>query len=106
MQRCNMSIAAPRQPPAPARPVQFARSCAPPVFTYARLGNDGRPAAVECLRASYCVLGFAFGQGTYTAKGAGQFYSAVTQPAPAGAYKAWFEAAEVPASCWTCASWN
>lgn len=40
----------------------------------------------------YFALGFAFGQGTYSAEsGAGSFYEATAQAAPTGAYEAWFQ---------------
>ena len=55
----------------------------------------------EWLRASfgpaYMSLGFAFGQGSYAAEGGGKFYAVAAQPAPAGAYEAWFQATKLPA---------
>ena len=47
--------------------------------------------------AGYLALGFAFGQGSYTAEGGGRMYTASAQPATPGTYEAWFQAANVPA---------
>jgi erythromycin esterase-like protein len=55
----------------------------------------------EWLKASlgsgYLALGMAFGQGSYAAEGPSSFYEAAAQPAPAGAYEAWFQASRLPA---------
>ncbi|MBC6608810.1 erythromycin esterase family protein [Hymenobacter sp. BT188] len=45
----------------------------------------------------YLSLGFAFGQGSYAAEGGRTFHSVAAQPAPAGSYEAWFQAAKLPA---------